>query len=125
MTRGPDSEKAIEWAAAIAAQQGDVYFFRKNRDRPCDFLIVNGSEIIVVATKRTRRLYRPVAELTAEYREAIEKLRAVPNPAIELQLWLFSRKGRYRVFRVTAAGIGELPVRVSSGLAGGGVKTSP
>lgn len=126
MTRGPDSEKAIEWAAAIAALRGDVWFFRKIRDRPCDFMIVNESENIFVATKRTRRLYRSVGELEAEYREMIENLRAVPNPAIERQFWLFSRKGRYRIFRITPAGMEELPVRGPSlGQVGTGVKISP
>lgn len=126
MTRGPDSEKAIEWAAAIAALRGDVYFFRKTRDRPCDLQIVNGSEIIFVATKLCRRLYRPVGELEAEYEETVLRLRAVRNPAIDRQLWFFSRRGNPRIFRVTLMGMEELPAQtLSSSLVETEVKNKP
>ena len=107
MTRGPDSEQAVAWAKDRAELQGDVYLFRKNRDRPCDFLIVNDRRIIFVAVKRTRSLYRPVEDLGAEYQEAVLRLRMVKNPSVERQLWLFSRRGKYRTFRVTATGIEE------------------
>lgn len=110
MTRGPVSEQAIEWAAALAALRGTVYYFRKQRECPCDFEIVNDREVVFVTAKRTRCLHRSVAELAAGYNEAVLRLRAVPpNTTVSRELWVFSRQGKYRLFRVTAAGMEELP----------------
>jgi len=108
MTRGPDSEQAIAWATELAVLRGDVYLFRKNRDRPCDFLLVNDREILFVAVRRTRNLYRSMETHAAGYEETIGRLRMVRNPAAGRQLWLFSRRGKYRMFRVSPEGMEEI-----------------
>lgn len=108
MTRGPVSEQALEWALAIAERRGNVYFFERGRESPCDFQVVNDHEDVFVSVKRTRSLHRPVAMLGAEYREQVRKLRAVPgNPAVTRELWVCSRAGRWRFFRVGETGLAE------------------
>ncbi|OPY36408.1 MAG: hypothetical protein A4E35_01947 [Methanoregula sp. PtaU1.Bin051] len=113
MTRGPVSEQAITWALPIAAQRGTVYFFRPDRESPCDFEIVSSREVVFVRVKRTRCFHRTAEELEADCREHVLRLRAVPKaPSISRELWVCSRYGRWRFFRVTEAGIEELPVPV-------------
>lgn len=108
MTRGPVSEQALEWALAIAERRGNVYFFERGRESPCDFQVINDHEDVLVRVKRTRSLHRPVAMLGAEYREQVRKLRAVPgNPAVTRELWVCSRAGRWRFFRVCGNGLAE------------------
>ena len=110
MTRGPVSEQAIAWAVALAAVRGTVYDFRKQRECPCDFQIVSSSGIAFVRVKRTRCLHRTAEELGAECRDHVLRLRAVPRaPAVTRELWICSRSGRWRFFRVTDTGLDEIP----------------
>lgn len=113
MTRGPVSEQAIEWALPLAHLRGTVYFFRKDRECPCDFEIVNNQEVVFVRVKRTRCLHRPLLELETEYHEAVLRLRAVPSaPSVSRELWVCSRHGRWRFFRIMEAGMEEVAVPV-------------
>ena len=119
MTRGPVSEQAVEWALPLAAQRGSVYFFRQGRDCPCDFLIANTSGIVFVRVKRTRCFHQSGPELESECRDHLLRLRAVPvSPTVGRELWVCSRYGRWRFFRVTNTGIEEQPGPVPSPPAG-------
>jgi hypothetical protein len=110
MTRGPVSEQAIEWALPIAAQRGAVYFFRPDRECPCDFQIVSSSGVVFVRVKRTRCHHHAAEELGAECRDHLLRLRAVPKaPGLTRELWVCSRSGRWRFFRVTNTGLEEIP----------------
>jgi hypothetical protein len=109
MTRGPVSEQAIEWALPLAHQRGSVYFFRKDRECPCDLQIVNGREVVFVRVRRTRCLHRPVPDLEADCHEHVLRLRAVPvSPQVYRELWICSRRGTWRFFRITETGIEEI-----------------
>jgi hypothetical protein len=110
MTRGPVSDQAIEWAIPIAQARGAVYYFRKDRECPCDFEIVSSREVVFVRVKRTRCLHRPVPELEADCHEQVLRLRAVPvSPSVCRELWICSRRGTWRFFRITATGMEEYP----------------
>ena len=109
MTRGPVSEQAIEWALPLAHQRGSVYFFRKDRECPCDLQIVNSREVVFVRVRRTRCLHRPVPDLETDCHEHVLRLRAVPgSPPVCRELWICSRRGRWRFFRITETGMEEI-----------------
>jgi len=110
MTRGPVSEQAIEWALPLAHLRGTVYFFRKDRECPCDFQIVNSREVVFVRVRWTRCLHRPVPDLETDCHEHVLRLRAVPvSPQVCRELWICSRRGTWRFFRITETGMEEYP----------------
>jgi hypothetical protein len=109
MTRGPVSEQAIAWALPLARLRGTVYCLGNGPESPCHFEIVSSREIVFVRVKRTRCLHQSPGDLEMECRDHILRLRAIPAPSsCYRELWVCSRYGRWRFFRVTETGIGEI-----------------
>ena len=113
MTRGPISEIALEEALPIAKLRGRVFFLRPDPECPCDFQILNNREDVFVRVKRSRCLYCSLAEMEALYRESIQKLRLIPlSASVQRELWVCSRYGRWRFFRITDSGMEEISLPV-------------
>jgi len=111
MSRGPVSEKALDTALPLAAMRGTVYFLKPGRESPADFEIVNKQGVTLISVRMSRCLHIPLADLEAEYGDAIFRLRAVPiSPAVYRELWLCSRYGRWRFFEIRDRDIIELAV---------------
>jgi hypothetical protein len=111
MTRGPVSEIALEEALPIAKLRGRIFFLRPDPECPCDFQILNNREDVFVRVKRSRCLYCSLAEMEALYRESIQKLRLIPlSASVQRELWVCSRYGRWRFFRITDTGMEEIAV---------------
>ncbi len=109
MSRGPVSTKALERALLIANMRGAVYFFHPGRESPADFEITNESGVTFVSVRMSRCIQRPAAYFEYLYRETIAHLRSVPaSIAVAYELWLVSRYGRCRFFRVHPAGLAEV-----------------
>jgi hypothetical protein len=73
------------------------------------FLIAGISLLAVVQLRKASRLHGTVADIAAAHRDVIENLRLYPaGGPVSRELWLFSRYGVLRFFRVEASGITEI-----------------
>jgi len=110
VTKGPVSEQAIAWALPLARLRGTVYSLLGVTDSPCHLAIMSSREIVFIRVKRTRCLHQSAGQLEMECQDHILRLRAIPSPpSCCRELWVCSRYGRWRFFRVTEAGIEEIP----------------
>jgi hypothetical protein len=107
----------------------------------CDFQIRTPVHVVFVRVRRFLRILAPLAEIEAEHRNIIQLLRSFPaSDSILRELWVYSKHGTYRYFRVTGTGIveidragltvppvrGEQPLAAGAGAAGGnGTVSSP
>lgn len=118
MSRGPNSQKAIDGALPLAALQGTVYVLQPGRECPADFEIVGVQGVIFVAVKMTRCLHASLADIGFRYSDAIFRLRAVPiSPSVFRELWLCSRNGRWRFFEIRSKGLVEIALAGPGGVA--------
>jgi len=109
MSRGPVSKKALETALSFAALRGAVYFFQPGREAPADFAIITNEGVTIISVKMSRSIHGLATDIESHYRETIARLRAVPaSVAVACELWLISRYGRCRFFRIRNTGLLEL-----------------
>lgn len=109
MSRGPVSQKAIDFALPAAYARGFVTFCRRGRGSVATFIIHTAAYTAVVAVVRSRRLHGTLAEMDLQCTEEIGKLRLVPMGLCRsLELWACSDHGGIRFFRVLEKGILEL-----------------
>jgi len=109
MSRGPPSEKAREKALHVASLRGAVYFLQPGREVPADFEIVNTRGVTFISVKMSRRIHCSAPDFERMYRETIAHLLAVPaSLAVACELWIISRYGRCRFFRVQPSGLCEV-----------------
>jgi hypothetical protein len=74
-----------------------------------DFAIVGTSPIAFVRVKYLTRILASLEKIEAEFRHEVLLLRSIAqNAAISCELWLCSKHGTWRFFRVTADGIAEI-----------------
>lgn len=117
MSRGPDSEKAIEKALSFATLRGAVYFFLPGRDSPANFEIVNTQGVTLISVKMARCLHGSLADIESTYRDAVFRLRVVPvAPNVFRELWLLSRYGRWRFFEIRDRDLVELAIPTGGGV---------
>jgi hypothetical protein len=110
MKRGPESVKGYEAAIPVALRRGRVMRFRSSPSYVSDFLFYGNGLLVLACLRLAKRLSRAtIAEISAEYADAIAGLRTVPcGGPVSRELWLYSRHGALRVFRVGAAGLEEI-----------------
>jgi hypothetical protein len=109
MTRGPESITGFAATLPVARQRGHVDLFRHGRGSMASFLIAGSGMLAIVRLHKASRLHGTVADMSAAFREVIEDLRMYPagGPVLR-ELWLFSRYGVLRFFRVEDSGITEI-----------------
>jgi hypothetical protein len=74
-----------------------------------EFLITGNGWFVMVRVRLARKLYAGIPEIEAEFSDAISGLRLVSRSAqVSCELWLYSRYGTLRHFRVTDTGIVEI-----------------
>jgi hypothetical protein len=110
MKRGPEPVKGFEAAIPVALRRGQVMRFRSSPAYVSNFLIYGNGLLILVCLRLARRLSRAtIAEISADYIDAIAGLCTVPcGGPVSCELWLYSRHGAMRFFRVGAAGLEEI-----------------
>mgnify|MGYP001275821583 CR=1 FL=1 len=131
MTRGRQPTKNRDAGIAMAKMRGTVMQFVPEAGMVCTFMIRGAGRIIFVRIKRASRLHCGVTELAADHDDLIARLRTLPGvgPVIR-ELWLYSKKGVWRYFRVTDTGIeetgpdGELLIPAGKPSAGAGAVTA-
>jgi hypothetical protein len=110
MKRGPEPVKGYEAAIPVALRRGRVMRFRSSPSYVSDFLFYGNGLLVLVCLRLAKRLSRAtIAEISAEYADAIAGLCTVPcGGPVSRELWLYSRHGALRFFRVGAAGLEEI-----------------
>lgn len=109
MKRGRPATKGLDDATAIARKRGCVMQIVYASDSVCDFLIRTAALVIFVRAVRFDKIVAPVSEIEHACRGIIAELRLFPrSEQIRLELWIYSRHGTYRFFRLTGAGLEEI-----------------
>ena len=109
MSRGPLPARGLDAALPVALARGHVMFFRRTRGYTADLMVSGNGILAIIAIRNAPQLYGSLADLEAEFRQAIALLRLHPaGGPVSRELWLYSRYGALRYFRVEDPGIVEL-----------------
>jgi len=106
MKSGPEPVKGYEVAIPVALRRGRVMYFRSSTAYVSEFLFYGNGLLVLVGLRLARRLFRAtLAEIGAEYADAIAGLCTLPcGGPVSRELWLYSRHGALRFFRVGVDG---------------------
>jgi len=108
MTRGRLVTKGLDEAIQTAGARGAIMKFSPYGEIVCNFLIRSPPRLTFVRIKYASRFHGTFAEIEAEYRDLIGRLRSIPGSSLVIrELWIYSRYGTWRYFRVTETGIEE------------------
>lgn len=106
MKRGMEPAKGFEVAIPVALRRGRVMHFRSSPAYVSEFLFYGNGLIVLVGLRLARRLFHATpAGISEEYADAIAGLCTVPcGGPVSRELWLYSRYGALRFFRIGADG---------------------
>jgi hypothetical protein len=109
MSRGPPSRRALAEAIPIAHRRGTIQIAGRGPENLYDFTIVSAIPVAFVRVSYCTRIHAPVAEFMMEFLDELLQLRMVTrHDAISRELWLRSRHGTWRFFRLTSEYLVEL-----------------
>jgi hypothetical protein len=109
MTKGRPATRGVDDAVDIARKRGCVMKIVYGLESVCDLFIRTAAYIAFVKTRRTEKITATIQEIEHAYHDLIAELRLFPVSAqILLELWIYSRHGTYRFFRLGEAGLVEL-----------------
>ena len=109
MSRGPPSRRTLAYSIPIARQRGTIQVAGCGPENLYDFAIVFALPVAFVRVSYCSRIHAPVAELMVEFQDELLQLRRVTrHDAISRELWLRSRHGTWRFFRLTSESLVEL-----------------
>ena len=106
MKSGPEPVKGYEVAIPVALRRGRVMHFRSSPAYVSEFLFYGNGLLVLVGLRLARRLFHAtLAGISAEYADTIAGLCTLPcGGPVSRELWLYSRHGALRFFRVGADG---------------------
>ncbi len=108
MSRGSPSYRALSDALPIARRRGTTQAAVRAPENLYDFTIVSAIPLAFVRVTYCARIHAPVAELVNEFRDELFGLGRIPvHTDISRELWLRSRHGTWRFFRLTADSLVE------------------
>ena len=108
MKRGPKAEQTLAEAAEIAHERGIVHVVKPGRETLYD-LSIAPDPIAFIRACFTERIRATITDIARDFHEEILGLRLVTRDAAHsCELWLRSRYGTWRFFRVTADAIIEI-----------------
>jgi hypothetical protein len=74
-----------------------------------DLVIRTAAYVAFIKTRRTEKITATIQEIEYAYHDLIAELRLFPVSAqILLELWIYSKHGTYRFFRVGETGLAEV-----------------
>ena len=107
--KGRPAKQTLRDALVLANLRGLVQRFMNTAERLCDFAIVGVSPMAYVRIRFAPEILVPVAQIMRDYRKDIDKLRFICRDAsTSLELWLRSRHGTWRFFRIERDTIFEI-----------------
>lgn len=109
MIRTARPHRALPDAIAIARQRGKVQVAVRGPEARYHFTIDSTTTGAFVRVRFTPRILASPADIAFFYREEVLRLRAIMRDVpLTRELWLRSKHGTWRFFRVTADGIVEI-----------------
>ncbi|MDO9325427.1 MAG: hypothetical protein Q7T80_10780 [Methanoregula sp.] len=109
MSRGPPPARGFDVAIPVALMRGRVMLFQPSQDHICDFTIAGNGILALVRLMMAPRLHATIAEITRDYSDAVHGLGAIPfGGPVSRELWLYSRYGILRFFRLAETGLIEI-----------------
>lgn len=109
MSRGPLPHRAIAMAMSIASLRGIIQENKTCRERLYDFTIASSVPVAFVRIKYAVRILATLQEIEEDFREEIHRFRSmIRDQGISCELWLQSRHGTWRFFRIAAGTLIEL-----------------
>ena len=109
MRRGPKISQGLALAIPFALRRGHVMVFMAALLNLAELLITGNGLFVLVRVRLARKLHAGIADIEAEFEDAITGLRLVPRTGpVSCELWLYSRHGTLRHFRVKDAGLVEI-----------------
>ena len=109
MSRGPPPRRALAEAIPLAHRRGTFQVAGRGPENLYDFTIVSAIPVVFVRVSYCSRIHAPVAEIEIEFKDELLRLRMVTrHDAISRELWLRSRHGTWRFFRLTSECLVEL-----------------
>lgn len=102
MKRRTEPVKGFDVAIPVALRRGRVMHFRSSPAYVSEFLFYGNGLLVLVSLRLARRLFHATpARISEEYTDAIAGLCTVPcGGPVSRELWLYSRYGALRFFRV-------------------------
>jgi hypothetical protein len=93
--------RGINFALPVALRRGNVMVFIPSLVNLGEFLITGSGHFVLVGIRFARKIRAALHEIEAEFVEAIADLRLAPRSGpVTCELWLYSRYGTLRHFRV-------------------------
>jgi hypothetical protein len=109
VSRGPPSRRALADAIPIARQRGTLQLASPGQDDLYNFTIVSVIPVAFVRVTYCAQIHAQVAEIAMEFRDKLIRLhRITRHEAISRELWLRSRHGTWRFFRLMGDNLLEL-----------------
>jgi len=109
MTRGRPVTRGVDNAIEIARARGCVMKFYSGPESVCDLMIRSPVHLIFVRVKRFDRILSTPKEIEEEHRDLILQLRSFPVSGLIIrELWVYSKHGTYRFFRLGDTSIEEI-----------------
>jgi hypothetical protein len=109
MIRGPLPSRGFDAALPVARARGHVEHFRRMRGNTADLMVSGGGFLAIIRLQNTPRLWQDIPEIEWQFADAIARLRLHPaGGPVSRELWLYSRYGVLRFFRILENGIVEI-----------------
>ncbi len=109
MRRGPQISQGLGLVLPFALKRGHVMIFMAALLNLADLLITGNGLFVMVRVCLARRIRAGIGEIETEFADAIAGLRLVPRTGpVSCELWLYSRHGTLRHFRIEDSRIVEI-----------------
>jgi hypothetical protein len=109
MSRGRRPRSVLRDAVPIALQRGTIQMAEPGPDSLFDFMIAGTKPVAIVCVKYTEHIRALLEEISRECDDKIQRLRSIAHDTtLSCELWVRSRYGTWRFFRVTADAIVEI-----------------
>jgi hypothetical protein len=109
MSQGPPSRRALADAIPVARQRGTIQMAGHGPEKLYDFTIVSVLPVVFVRVSYCAHIHAPVTELAKEFKDSLDRLCLITkHESILRELWLRSRHGTWRYFRLFAECLVEL-----------------
>jgi hypothetical protein len=109
MSRGPRSYRALADACVIARLRGTVQVAEYGPESRYDFTITDTIPVTFIRVRFAPRILATLDEIARDFHDEILRLRPITNDAaISRELWLRSKHGTWRFFRLSGDGLVEI-----------------